>query len=70
MGTRCEVEGDVDDHVLLTADQSAPAELEQQAARVDSVVAGGVLGVAQERRARPRSRASTFPGGLAPGMSA
>ena len=45
-----EVEGDVDDHVLLAADELAPADLEQDRAHVDAVALRRGLGVAQEAR--------------------
>src|SRR3984885_5129744 len=47
-GVCLEVEGDVDDEVLLTAHQAAASDLEQQEAHVDAVGAGGDLGVSQE----------------------
>jgi hypothetical protein len=43
-----QVQGDVDDHVLLAADQAAAADLHEDVARVDAVGDGGTLGVAQE----------------------
>ena len=43
-----QVEGDVDDHVLLAADEPAPTALEQDVADVDAVASDGDLGVAQE----------------------
>ena len=41
-----EVEGDVDDQVLLAADQTAPADFEQDGSDVDSVAVGGCFGMA------------------------
>lgn len=37
------VEGDVDDHVLLAADEAAMTHFQQDAADVDAVICGGAL---------------------------
>ncbi len=47
-GASREVEGDVDDHVLLVTDESPAADLEQDVAHVHAVPGGGRLSVAQE----------------------
>ena len=46
---RAELQGDVDDHVLLAADDLAPPELEEDLAGVDAEPLRGPLGVEQER---------------------
>jgi NAD(P)-dependent dehydrogenase (short-subunit alcohol dehydrogenase family) len=43
-----EVESDVDDEILLPADQATPADFEKDPAHVDAVFGGGTLGVAEE----------------------
>ena len=47
------VESDVDDHVLLSADHFAAADLGQDGPGIDAVVVRGFLGVAQEGRIDP-----------------
>src|SRR5262249_60057753 len=44
---------DIDDHVLLAADESSPADLSQDVARVDAVLGGCLLGMTQEARVDP-----------------
>jgi len=42
-----EVEGDLGDHVLLAADETAPSRLDQERPGVDLVFPGGGFGVAR-----------------------
>jgi hypothetical protein len=44
---------DVDDHVLLAADEAAAAGLDEDLTGVEAVVAGGPFGVPQEARTDP-----------------
>jgi hypothetical protein len=43
------IEGDIDDHVFLSADHVAFAEFDKDVARVDAIGFGCFFGVAQER---------------------
>jgi hypothetical protein len=47
-GVASQVEGDIDDHVLLTADQSPATHLEEDGADLDTVPIGSGLSVSQE----------------------
>jgi len=48
-----QIKDDIDDHVLLAADESSPADLSQDVARVDAVLGGCLLGMTQEARVDP-----------------
>src|SRR3569832_207243 len=48
-----EVEGDVDDHVLLATDHRPPPDLDEDRAGVQPVLLGGPLGVPEEARVDP-----------------
>ena len=48
-----QVECHVGDHVLLPADESAPADLHQDVAGIQTVCACGILGVSQETGIHP-----------------
>src|SRR5690606_26167461 len=48
-----EVEGDIDDHVFLSADQPAAADLDEDAPHVDAVALRCRLGVPEEARVHP-----------------
>ncbi len=45
-----EVEGRIDDHIFLTADHAASADLHENRTSIDAVLLGRRLGVAEETR--------------------
>ena len=48
-----QIKRDIDDHVFLATDHAAPAQLDQNVDRLEAILLGGLLGVAQETRIDP-----------------